>query len=76
MRPQLFSGVREAPPCLHISVGKVLAGKAEGPELSSQIPCKRAGHRAGERAQQGKVLAAKPDHLSSIPDTRMGEEKN
>lgn len=31
--------------------------------------------RASKMAQQTKSFAAKPDHLSSIPGTHMGEEK-
>jgi hypothetical protein len=32
--------------------------------------------RASERAQWVKVLAAKPDSLSSIPETNKAETKN
>lgn len=31
---------------------------------------------AGKTAQQGKVLATKPDSLSSVPETHMGNGEN
>lgn len=40
------------------------------------VPDLKLRSLAGRTAQQGKVLAAKPDSLSSVPGTHMGGGEN